>query len=267
MDTVEQFRKEVKAHFDTHGRDLPWRRTRDPYAILVSEIMLQQTQVERVIPKYFLFLKTFPTIQDLARASLGDVLRLWSGLGYNRRAKLLYVCAKEVMGKYAGALPKEYSELLSLPGIGPYTAGAITAFAYNKPLVMIETNIRAVYLHCFFRDKEDVSDRELLPLIEKTLDRKNPRLWYNMLMDYGSFIKHRYGNPNRKSTHHVVQKKFKGSNRQIRGKILHLLVESKRSKKFFIRVAGIPAEVFGVQIKKLEREGLVAYSNGAWSLP
>jgi len=264
---IQAFRNAVRTHFKKEGRELPWRKTQDPHRILVSEIMLQQTQVDRVLPKYTEFLKRFPTVKKLAEASLGDVLRVWSGLGYNRRAKMLHACAQEVARARKGKFPSRYEDLMSLPGIGPYTAGAVMAFAYDAPVVMIETNIRSVYLHHFFQDKKDISDAELLPLIEKTLDRKQPRLWYNMLMDYGTWIKKEHGNPNKKSKHHVVQKKFEGSNRQVRGNILRILTRGASSTPALAQELVLQKEVLEEQLQKLNREGLVVSKKQKWFLP
>ncbi len=263
----ELFRRVVQKHFAQQGRDLPWRKTTDPYKILVSEIMLQQTQVERVIPKYKEFLKQFPTVRKLARATLGDVLRVWSGLGYNRRAKMLWECAKEVVGTRRGIFPKTYEELKKLRGVGPYTAGAVSAFAYNQPVVMIETNIRSVYLHHFFKDREGIHDKDLLPLIEATLDRENPRLWYNMLMDYGSHLKAMHGNPNRKSKHHTKQKPFKGSNRELRGAILRALGDTSSTIGMLEKRIEYDRARIEIQLKKLAHEGMVRKRGSVWHLP
>jgi len=225
------FTKVVKEYYRRHKRRaLPWRKTKDPYRILVSEIMLQQTQVDRVAPKYELFLRTFPTLEILAKAPLGAVLRMWQGLGYNRRAKMLHECAKIVHEKYDGVFPKEHAALMALPGVGHYTAGAVMAFAFNKAVPLIETNIRSVYLHHFFSDAYEVDDRDILHCVEKTLDTKNPRTWYYALMDYGSFIKKMYGNPNQRSRQHVRQSPFKGSDREIRGVIIRLLSEGMHTR-------------------------------------
>lgn len=228
MISSRKFRSVIYAYYKKEGRHtLPWRKTHTPYRILVSEIMLQQTQVDRVVPKYKKFLKKFPTIAVLADATLGDVLRAWQGLGYNRRAKMLHECARCVMEEHNGRLPKTYDELRALPGVGPYTAGAVMAFAHNKPTVMIETNIRTVYLHHYFQHKKNINDAALIPLIELTLDKKHPREWYAALMDYGAHLKKTVGNASRKSAHHTKQSKFKGSDRQIRGAILRILLEIK----------------------------------------
>jgi A/G-specific adenine glycosylase len=182
--------------------------------------MLQQTQATRVVPKYEAFLRHFSTARALAEAPLGDVLRAWQGLGYNRRAKYLHEAAKSVMIYHSGRIPRSYEDLRALPGVGDYTARAVRAFAFNEPEVFIETNIRAVFIHHFFPKKKKVSDKELLPYMVASLDRKNPRRWYSALMDYGSYLKQTMPNPSRRSAHHVRQSKFKGSDREIRGAIL-----------------------------------------------
>lgn len=220
------FRKTVQVFFRTQGRhDLPWRKTADPYKIVVSEIMLQQTQVPRVLEKYKEFLKQFPTVQALSQASLRDVLHVWSGLGYNRRAKFLYQMAHVVVVEHKGKFPATIEGLQKLPGIGVYTAGAVYAFAYNKPVPIIETNIRTVYIHHFFPTKKSVSDKELMKKIEITLDTQNPREWYWALMDYGSHLKSQGIKNNAKSKHYAKQSKFEGSKRQIRGAIMRELLK------------------------------------------
>ena len=212
----------VLTYHARYGRHtLPWRQTTDPYKILVSEVMLQQTQVDRVIPYYERFIKHFPTLQTLATAELKEVLVLWSGLGYNRRAKMLHEAAKEVMQKFNGKLPRTRAELESLRGVGPYTAGAILVFAYNDPEVLIETNIRSVLIHELFPTSRSVSDKRLMSVLDLlNAQTKSPREWYAALMDYGSFLKQKYPNPSRKSKHHTKQSRFEGSLRQVRGAIL-----------------------------------------------
>jgi len=225
---IKKFQTLIWNYYKKHKRPLPWRKNINPYRILVSEIMLQQTQVSRVMPKYRLFLKLFPNVQLLAAASLSDVLAAWSGLGYYRRAKFLHTAAKKIVSDFKGKIPGRAAGLRTLPGIGPNTAGAIAAYAYNQPEVFIETNIRKIYLHYFFADREDVYDSELLPIIESTLDKKNPREWYWALMDYGVFLSSQVENPNRRSRHYITQSKFEGSLRQLRAKILKLIVNYKK---------------------------------------
>lgn len=221
--TTAKFQAMVKKYYQTNGRDLPWRHTVNPYHIVVSEIMLQQTQVSRVLIKYPEWLKKFPTWKSLASASTADVIKSWQGLGYNRRALALKKIAAKVVSEYKGTLPHEPEVLETFPGIGPATARSICAFAFNLPVVFIETNIRRVYIHHFFAGKTGITDYELRPIIEKTLDRKNPREWYWALMDYGSYLVKQVENPNRQSKHYSKQSKFEGSRRQVRGEILKLL--------------------------------------------
>jgi A/G-specific adenine glycosylase len=218
--------------------------------------MLQQTQSSRVIPKYKAFLEAFPNARALAESSVRDVLSLWQGLGYNRRALLLKRTAEAIVTKYKGRFPKTQDELVALPGIGPYTASALMAFAYNTPTVMIETNIRAVFIHFFFPKSKKVPDAKLLPLIEKYMDREKPREWYNALMDYGSMLKATVPNPSRKSKHHTKQSKFNGSMRQIRGAIIRLYTENPKMTQTRL-VASLPykPEVIKIQYKKLKDEG------------
>lgn len=231
---IRAFQNFILRFYQKHGRhELPWRQTDDPYLILVSELMLQQTQVNRVVPKYLTFTKAFPNIQTLANVPLSEVLTLWQGLGYNRRAKFLWQLAQNLTEKNAhtnlssknNSFPETEAELQKLPGIGPYTASAITTFAYNNPTVVIETNIRTVFLHHFFPNQDKISDSDLLPLIRLTIPKTNPKEWYWALMDYGSYLKKVLPNPSRKSKHHTKQSKFKGSLRQVRGEIIKLLIE------------------------------------------
>lgn len=224
--TPKVFQKKVWDFYKKHGRhNLPWRKTTAPYKILVSEVMLQQTQVDRVIPKYKAFLKAFPTARKLSLATNAEVLKLWSGLGYNRRALFLKRTAEQVVNEYKGKFPKTVEELEKLPGVGPYTARAIATFAYNEPHVFIETNIRTVFLHEFFSRSKKVSDAKLIPFIEQVVSKNKAREWGWALMDYGAHLKKTVPNPSRKSAHHVRQSPFEGSVRQIRGALLRTLVQ------------------------------------------
>lgn len=223
---IGAFRTYIWEYYHTHGRNFPWRSTHNPYRILVSEFMLQQTQVGRVIPKYQAFLKKFPNFAELDRAPLPEILKEWQGLGYNRRALMLKKLAARVVTDYRGKLPADPGLLDELPGIGRGTAGAITAFAFQIPTPFIETNIRRVFLHFFFPKEKDVSDAALLELIGDTVDAKNPREWYYGLMDYGAMLgRKKKENSNRRSRHYAKQSRFEGSDRQLRGQILRLMLK------------------------------------------
>ncbi len=222
---LEDFKQDIWKYYNKNKRDLPWRRTTDPYLIVVSEVMLQQTQVARVVQKFNEFTRVFPTFKTLALASKSDVLRLWQGMGYNRRALYLKALAGIIEKEYKGRLPDSPKVLIRLPSIGHATAGSIVAFAYNKPTVFIETNIRRVFIHFFFKNGTGIDDKEILLLVEKTLDKRRPREWYWALMDYGSMLAKILPNPNRNSKHYVIQKPFQGSNRQLRGAILKLILK------------------------------------------
>jgi len=252
---LTQFKKEVRAHYRKHGRSLPWRMHVTPYKVFVSEVMLQQTQVDRVIPKYKEFIRTWPSFTALASASQAQVVALWNGLGYNRRAQFLHKSAKIIVRDFKGKLPKDSKSLRVLPGIGTYTAGAIQAFAYNIPTIFIETNIRSAYLHFFFEDKADIDDQELVPLIEQTLDRKNPREWYFALMDYGAWVKKEYGNPNIRSKQYVRQSAFKGSPREARGALLKLLISGKHNESLLLKKVQSPHTKKA--LRDLLKEGMV----------
>lgn len=224
---IKKFQKTIYDFYRENRRDFAWRRTTNPYRILVSEIMLQQTQTERVKTKYVEFLKAFPNFKSLAEAPLHKLLSVWQGMGYNRRALSLQHTAQRIMNEFKGKLPSDPTILVTLKGIGLNTAGSIAAFAFNSPAIFIETNIRTVFIHYFFPNKKEVLDDELLPLIEQTLDTTNPREWYYALMDYGVQLKKLYKNPSRRSKHHTKQSKFEGSDRQIRGAILKMVLKKQ----------------------------------------
>jgi A/G-specific adenine glycosylase len=255
------FRRQVRAYYRLHGRhDLPWRQPEpdgsfDPYKILVSEAMLQQTQVGRVIPKFNSFIKQFPDAATLARASLGDVLRAWNGLGYNRRAKFLHEAAQQIVDQYGEGFPANSQELVKLPGVGPNTAGAILAYAFNRPAVFVETNIRTAYIHHFFAGQTAVEDRVVLAALTRTLPKSGIRVWYWALMDYGTFLKQAVGNLNRASRSYAKQTKFAGSKRQIRGQVIRLLSERPYSSKE-LQIA-IDDERLAVVLAGLTDEGLI----------
>jgi A/G-specific adenine glycosylase len=224
--------------------------------------MLQQTQVPRVMPKYIDFLGRFPNVSTLARAELGDVLRAWQGLGYNRRAKFLWQAAQIVAP--LGEFPKTSESLVKLPGIGQNTAGAILVYAYNQPAVFIETNIRTVYIHHFFNDKVDVDDKEIRVMLAATLDHESPREFYWALMDYGSHLKATTGNLNKVSRHYVKQSAFHGSRRQVRGAVLRALGSDPKTMAELQDV--IHDERLESVLHDLAVEGLIRANHGTFSL-
>lgn len=225
------FQRFVRAYFKNYGRDFPWRRTRDPYAVLVSEVMLQQTQTERVVPKYREFLKRFPNLKSLGAASRSEVVQAWLGLGYYRRALFLHKAAQQVCSQHRGKLPRSEEELRMLPGVGAYTAAAVAAFAYDLPAVMVETNIRTVYLHVYFSKSESVSDKEIEVKVGETLDMKNPREWFYGLMDLGAEIKRCRRGISRRSKHYAKQSSFEGSFRQVRAAVLRMVSDRGRIRR------------------------------------
>jgi A/G-specific adenine glycosylase len=255
---AQLFRRRLYRFFHDQGRQLPWRATTDPYHILVSEIMLQQTQVERVALKYELFLHAFPDVWSLARAPLRDIMATWQGLGYNRRALALQRIARRLVADFQGRLPDSVDTLRTFPGIGEATAGSLAAFAFNQPVVFIETNIRRVFIHSFFPGQNGVRDRELLPLVDQTLDRLQPRTWYYALMDYGTMLKRAGPNPNRRSAHHQRQAPFADSDRQIRGLILKTLLGSPTlSAEDLVKTVGKDPERTTGLIHTLFKEGFL----------
>lgn len=265
--TSATFRKEVFQYYKKNKRDLPWRRTNNPYHILVSEIMLQQTQVDRVVPKYVSFIKRFPSAQTLARARLSSVLKEWQGLGYNRRGLNLKRAAEMVVKEFGGRFPKSVKELIQLPGVGEATANAILVYVFNKPVVYVETNIRSVYIYHFFPRKEKVSDDQLFPYIEKTLDRKNPRRWYSALMDYGTWLKKEHGNTSVRSRHYTKQSKFEGSYRQLRAKILRLVLDSKTITAARVAAAAGTTQVIARKVLlELVRQSLIIQQKKRYSV-
>jgi A/G-specific adenine glycosylase len=287
-DKKRAFHKRLMEYYTQHGRhELPWRTSLDPYSVVVSELMLQQTQVGRVIPKYEVFLRRFPDFKTLAAASLGEVLTEWQGLGYNRRAKFLWQAAHAVTNNHNGKLPNTLKDLVKLPGIGPNTAGAILAYAFNKPAIFIETNIRTVYIHEFFKDQELIDDKEIRNLLEQTLPirkgKEQPdeaihslpdamkktvglsyREFYWALMDYGTHLKQSVGNHRARSKQYVRQSRFEGSRRQLRGAVIRMLSIGPQTEAYVleqlsdIRTPAVLAD--------LVTEGMVEQTEGIYRL-
>ncbi len=229
--------------------------------------MLQQTQTSQVGEKFLNFIKLFPDFETLAKAPLEKVLKAWQGLGYNRRAKALKEIAEKILGEYNGELPDSVEALKKLPQIGHNTASSILAFAFNKPTIFIETNIRRVYIYFFFHNKKDVSDKDILPIVEKTLNKENPRQWYYALMDYGVMLKKTHPELNKRSAHYRKQKPFKGSDREIRGKILNIFLNNKTlSKEQINEMLEFQSERIEKVLKQMVKEGFLQKEDTIYSI-
>lgn len=265
---LSAFQETLWSYYAAHKRNhLPWRQPDendafDPYKIMVSEIMLQQTQVDRVLPKYLQFIATFPTVQSLAQSPLSSVLQLWQGLGYNRRAKFLWQAAGQIDS--LKSFPQIQAELVKLPGIGIHTAGAIIAYAYNQPAIFIETNVRTVYIYHFFQGAEQVSDAEIHALLETTIDAENPREFYWALMDYGTYLKKQHGNITRLSSGYKKQSIFQGSRRQIRGAVIRELTQKPLT--FLELQTKIVDDRLPTVLQDLVAEGLVQHTESTYHL-
>ena len=245
-------------------RDMPWRRDVRGYAVLVSELMLQQTQVARVIPKFEQFMAVFPDEKALSQADLGEVLALWQGLGYNRRAKFLWEASNTLVTDFAGTMPSTEAELLRLPGVGKNTAGAILAYTYNQPSIFIETNIRTVFIHHFFADEEVVQDVHIASLLASTLDREHPREFYWALMDYGAALKAMGVRTNSRVKGYVKQSKLEGSLRQMRGRIIAVLTERGPLADASLRQAVDADERYQLALTGLQKDELIHQKDDIW---
>jgi A/G-specific adenine glycosylase len=254
--TLANFQSTVYAYYRAFPRSMPWRETDDPYRILLSEIMLQQTQVSRVMAKYHEFVEAFPDVHSLAVAPVSRVLEVWLGLGYNRRALALHRLARELVAR-GGEVPDDPATLETLPGIGHATACAIAAYAFNRPVVFIETNIRSVFIHHFFHGRPEIADREILPLVEAALDRTNPR----------THLKTEVPNPARRSSRHRRQSPFEGSHRQLRGRILrHLAHYGSQTVATLAYAVGESTQSTARTVRELEGEGFLAVRDDAVEL-
>jgi A/G-specific adenine glycosylase len=270
----EEFKNIIYSHYEKEGRVFPWRENTEPWGVLVSEFMLQQTQTERALLYWTRWMKLWPGPEALNKASLEEVLKEWNGLGYNRRGRYIKECARILSLRHGGKIPRTPEELLPLPGIGSYTAGAIACFAYNYPSVFIETNIRAVMIHFFFKRREEVRDSEITPLLAEVLDRENPRKWYWALMDYGAALKKLTPNPSRKSAHYSRQSPFEGSFRQLRGRLIKSLIsqgpagadELKRRVTAQDGKNSVSEEDLYKALDALKRESMVAESGGVYRI-
>ncbi len=281
--SLSAFRRTVLERGAELYRDLPWRRTRDPYAIWISEVMLQQTQVARVEGRWQRWLERFPTVDALAAAAAADVLEEWQGMGYNRRALSLHKAAGIVSA--AGAvMPRETADLVALPGIGPATAAGVRAFAYDLPGVYLETNVRSVFIHELFPNEDQVADKDLVPLVEATCPpdasdpSDDPRTWYYALLDYGNHLKRTLPNPSRRSSAHVRQSRFEGSHRQKRAELVRILLDHRADGG--ASAAALAGELSAVELKagrsalaqgevedllaELGREGFCHFDGDIW---
>jgi A/G-specific adenine glycosylase len=259
--TNEQFTEFIWQKGRELYRDMPWREDTRPFYVLVSELMLQQTQVDRVIPKFESFIAAFPDEDVLAKASLAEVLTLWQGLGYNRRAKYLHEAAKIIVGEMNGVFPDMYTDVLRLPGVGKNTAGAIMAYSFNKPVLYIETNIRTVFLHHFFSDGEIIDDAGIIGILDKTIDREHPREWYWALMDYGSFLKRHGHGRLQQSKQYKKQSALKGSVREVRGQIVKALSGTDMTMTD-LQANVTHDERFTAALMGLKKDGLVMETAG-----
>jgi A/G-specific adenine glycosylase len=245
---------------------MPWRSTTIPYRIFVSEVMLQQTSVARVLPKYNEFLRAFPSMRALAHSSIEEVLSVWKGLGYNRRALALRNAANIIQQQCGGRMPRTVEELASLPGLGRATASSILVFSFNIPIAFIETNIRRVFIHAFFPRTHHVPDSKIFPLVEKTLDKKNPREWYYALMDYGAWMRGAVENPNRRSAIYTRRSPFEGSLRQLRGRVLNVMLRlSSASVNQIERALGKKDSRLPAALSQLLSEGFLQEKDGRYS--
>ncbi len=255
---ADAFRKVVLDFYALNARDFSWRRTTDPWAILVSEVMLQQTQTGRVEPIYDAWMARFPDAQSVSEAGMADIYEAWRGLGYNSRAKRLREAARICSTLYNGIPPADENALLQLPGVGRYTARAVLAFAWNIPNPFLETNIRAALIFHFFKGAEKVTDRQLEEVADTVMDHIDVRMWYYALMDYGAWLKKREPNPARKAAVYAKQSVFRGSVRQARGAVLRLLgSRGTASLSWMAAESGIDYGRLHTASEGLARDGLI----------
>ncbi len=259
---MDEFHDTIWGYYRTHARPMPWRDAPTFYNVLISELMLQQTQVSRVEPKFVAFTQRFPSMIELAQAPLADVMSQWVGLGYNRRAKYLHEASRLIV---KNGQPRGVAELVALPGVGKNTAAAIMNYAYNSATPFVETNIRTVYIESFFKGKVDITDRQILDLVTTTIDYEHPREWFWALMDYGAHLK-ASGLANTASSHHYRrQTPLAGSVRQMRGWIVRALAGGALSRARLTRQFGDDARFTGA-LSALQSEGLVTETNGTLHL-
>lgn len=261
---IQKVQERILSFYQKNGRDLPWRRTTDPYHILVSEVMLQQTQVDRVLQYYRRWVERWPAIQDLAQARRSKVLEQWMGLGYNNRAVNLHTTAHRIVSEHNGDVLTAMNDYKSLPGIGPYIANAVRIFSTNKDIVTIDTNIRRILIHEFGLD-EPVSDKQLWILAERCLPKGRSREWHNALMDYGALVMTSRKTGIRPKTR---QSRFDGSDRQIRARLMRYLLKMNGPAPFSslqtVVLCG-PARLERI-LQGLVKDGLITCRNGKYSV-
>ena len=268
--TIPQFQRKILSWYKKNKRDLPWRNTKDSYRILVSEVMLQQTQVARVIPKYKEFLQKFPTLETLAKASDKALLRVWAGLGYWRRSRFLKENAQKILEEFGDKFPQNSKTLQTLPGIGEYTAKALACFAFGNTEAFLETNIRRVYLHFFFPKRKNVPDKEILKVAQRAVRKKNPREWHYALFDYGATVL-KDKKINQRSKHYAKQSRFEGSFRSFRTKVMRFLLDQQDQKATKSRLARFLKEAQSPYpsekvLAALEKDSLIKRRRNSYSL-
>ncbi len=257
---------------------LPWRIDCSPYSVLLSEFMLQQTQVSRVVTYFNVFVQQWPNIDSLAKENFRGILQHWNGLGYNRRAKYLHDTAKSLSHKHDGRIPDTIADLIQLPGIGIYTASAICAFAFNKKSIVLETNIRKVIIYHFFKNESCITDNQINGVLEQLVNYVDDyRTWYWALMDYGVLLGKQVINPSQKSAGYKKQSNFKGSLRKIRGRVLEVLCRCNTMSEMRLKEAvkekvsddeyvDVFDEFFEKSIRSLVKEKILSYKGSAVSI-
>lgn len=266
--SLHSFVQFILGFYKQYGRTFAWRQTSDAYRILLSEVMLQQTQTTRVQPKYTLFLSIWPDFEALAKTSLDELLFHWKGLGYNRRALNLLKSARATEA-WNWTIPNDRTIIASLPGVGKATTAALLSFCYNERAIYLETNIRRVLLHCFYPESMGIADKELELLLAKLCDEVDDyKTWYYALMDYGVLLKTLVPNANVRSAHYSKQGKFENSNRQIRGQLIHLLSDTgpKQAEVILQLLSRFEEERVMDCLDQLKAEGFVQETEQVYSI-
>ena len=259
---IVKFRRKVFTFFKNHGRDLPWRMTEDPYKILLSELMLQQTQVSRVITYYTSWVQRWPTIQLLATASRHEVLQAWMGLGYNTRAIRLQKAAQIIVKEFQGDVITAMNNYKAIPGVGRYTSQAVLIFAANADLATVDTNIRRIFIHEFSLP-ETVSEKTIWGLAQRCLPKGRSRDWHNALMDYGALhlTARKTGIPPK-----TKQPRFEESDRQLRGRIIRLLLQKDQGFAQIKKLFEVDEPRLQIILDKLAHEGIISRKNDRYHL-